>query len=66
MNHIFTTFVILVFFIGCGLMGTSKGENEEPKQIHVPQKITVEIPNILKKSTSEKSAKKTKNTTWYN
>ena len=66
MQHIFTTFIILVFLIGCGLMGTSKGEDKEPKQIHVPQKFTLEIPTILKTSTSEKQTKKAKNTNWYN
>jgi len=66
MKHILTTFIILILLIGCGLMGTSKGEDEEPKQIHVPQKFTVEIPTILKKSTSEKQIKKMRKSNWYN
>ena len=66
MQHIFITLTILVFFIGCGLMGTSKGETEERKQIHVPQKITVEIPSILKNSTTNNQTEKTKHTNWYN
>jgi len=65
MQNIFTLFITLVFFIGCGLMGTSKGENTEPKQIHVPQKITIELPNILKQSKSDNQTKKTEYKKWY-
>jgi len=66
MQHIFTTSIILVFFMGCGLMDNPKGEGEESQKIHVPQKITVEIPTILKKSTSEKQTKKIRKSSWYN
>ena len=63
MKYTFITLLsTLVFFIGCGLMGTSKGESEEPEQIHVPQKISVEIPDILKKTTTNTQTKKTN---WY-
>jgi hypothetical protein len=66
MQHIFIALSIVIFFTGCGLMGTSKEENEEPKQIHVPQKINVEIPTILKKDTNNNQTKKTNYTNWYN
>ena len=65
MKYTFIALLItLFFFIGCGLMGTSKGESEEPEQIHVPQKINVEMPSILKNSTSSNQTKKTKYTNW--
>ena len=66
MQHIFIVLIILIFFIGCGLMGTSKGEDEVPKRIHVPQKINVEIPTILKKNTDNNQTQKIKHSNWYN
>jgi len=54
MKLIFTTTIILVLFTGCGLMDNPKGEDEESQKIHVPQKITIEMPTILKKSSTEK------------
>jgi len=66
MKPIFTTSIILVFFTGCGLMDNPKGEDTESKKIHVPQKITIEIPTILKKSTNETQTKKIRKSSWYN
>ena len=66
MKHIFILLTILVFLIGCGLMNNSKGETEVPKKIHVPQKITVEIPAILQKTTTNNQTKKTQHSNWYN
>ena len=66
MKHIFILLTIVVFFIGCGLMGSSKGETETPEKIHVPQKITVEIPTILQKTITNNQTKKMQHRHWYN
>ncbi len=66
MKYTSIVLIILVFFIGCGLMGSSKGEGESSTQIHVPQKISVEIPTILKKSRETNQTEKSKHINWYN
>ena len=64
MKHIFIPFTISIFILGCGVMNNPKEDNEP---IHVPQKITVEIPDILIKNDSNTSSlkKSTKQKQWY-
>ena len=67
MKYIFIPLLIITFITGCGLMNNTKDEPIEKERIHVPQKITVEIPRALKADNSQKhQATKAKYPQWYN
>lgn len=66
MKAIFTPLTITFVLLGCGLMNNSKDTPEETTRIHVPQKITVEIPKALQQTTSSSNNQKTTQRYWYN
>ncbi len=64
MKQIFLPLITLSLFMGCGLMNNPK---EEEKAIHVPQKITIELPKILKSDSNktEPQKKREDSDKWY-
>lgn len=65
MKYIILPSTILFLILGCGVMSTP---NEEGERIHVPQNITVKLPDIL---TSDNNKSRTKEkikpiNRWYN
>ena len=67
MKHIFIQFTVLMSIMGCGLMNNPKEDTkDEDKQIHVPQKVTVKIPDILEKDNNKTHLKeKHQKSKWY-
>ena len=64
MRHIILLSVVLFLILGCGVMNSP----QEEERIHVPQDITVKLPDILtsdnNKTNREEKKKPTKR--WYN
>ncbi len=65
MKYIILPSTVLFLILGCGVMNSPQ---EEGERIHVPQDITVKLPNILtsdnNKTNREEKRKATKR--WYN
>jgi len=65
MKYIILPSTILFLILGCGVMGTSK---ENGEKIHVPQNITIKLPNILTSDNNKSQIKEKKKPIhhWYN
>ncbi len=64
MKHVILSSTLLFLILGCGVMNNPK---EEGEQIHVPQNITIKLPNILISDNNKTHIEKRKATKrWYN